>query len=1680
MTFDSVLDKDIRLGVALKALPTKGNLVYEYNPFLNYRLTQNMYLYKGSLYSLDDLKEKEGITMNGTDSWIGVPKNETDPIPKEAGELVDFTTDELNFDLNHPVDILPQYSYDGSVNLILNDGKNIPRLVNSRFTALGKNQYEIIDRSGDNDTNIYDQGTQFDIDTSLYKRVINIPKLNFLGVYSGGNLKVGNYHFYFKYADADGNETDFIAESGLVSVFIGSTPDSIHSGFSDYNSKKLVKFYIENIDSAYQYVNVYYTRETSDYKQNPVTEVGFIKKKFIVNNALNCDIVITGYEEIQPMTLADINIAYNIASAADTQAVAQNRLFLGNIKKKKIDYKELKDLSLRFLPTRYDEAYELEIDRNYSIQSNTLGYYDPKYIYNKVGYWGDEIYRFGIVYILYDNSLSDVFNIRGIDKLSTDTVYSSFDLYKDGERNYIPINEIDNRIIPEGTSVHSNTNLENSKGVVRLTPNITQNIQHVYGIKISTSKEVLQEISKHAKGFFFVRQKRIPTTICQALTIGIDQQSKTPVLPVQGANSLVGKLRNSLKDWTGSTNVNSMHYVSERFLNNDQKLTNEFLDRLYLQSSSSVKVQGAICPDYDVSSERLNNLFTGDDFKITLAEIQPSQNYFSFQDSDERHFYNPMEGTPRSSLNYYQTKILGIEDGTKLASIGKNYFAAMAGQAEEAYRFEYINKEDKTDNATNLLRGLYGPYLGITGFNEVNKIINIKIPGYQEGNMEDYFNIRYNDDDAFYAMSDRISLIDLLQKSEFKNKDVTYVGEVDTCYRGDCYICQFTHRINRNFQDPSNPSNHEIVDDSTWKDNYKRDDSEQMGLINLGDVNAVKLGMWITFTVRSNYNLCVRALDDSIPDEQTLMGQARGFYPYYDNTANGNFKTPEALCYNFGFGKAVSNKWNFEVPDVPYIKQHFENTIIYSDVNVNDAFKNGFRVFQLKNYKDFPKTYGSIVKLVELFGSLLCVFEHGVALIPINERAVAGNGHGGDIYINTPIVLPDNPKILSDKFGSQWEESIIKTPYYVYGVDTVGKKIWRTNGSQFECISDFKVQKFLNDHITLTERELTPIIGVRNVKSHYNAFKQDVMFTFYDNLHGFNEKVWSLCWNEVMPPNGQWVSFYSWIPSYSENIDNMYFSFDRDTSKWIAKLGVSKHGNDFSDGITLSNNIIGRTATAGTKIGDLHIDNRILPNGSDSDGNPINYQIEYSLERDIFGNYKNFYIQNGALYLNTSVSSIESEFYERENDKIKTDSRGIRVRLKEPINSHIIVSLLNIKATINILTDHNDDPNIKQYIQGYNEYSTTNAGFFESQVAVIPEWNMQFLTTDFWKHGRAGIIDIADDILPTFWYGKQHPFEFEVVVADNPQSHKIFNNLQIISNKAKPESFHYEIVGDCFDFAWDKPNMYVRQEITKDLYQYNGSNITYDSDFGEVWDQVKQYPVSELSGDDELLGTESGMLSTEDGDYILINASPYVGKYRKSTLFPLYYQRHDSINEVYDYYKQLTVPSGKDYDHLAGAELVRYKDLQEFRICNHVKAVDIKSNNRLRGNMHYKEDIWDIQINPIVFVEKNETKWNTGTNGIQKVPIIIGNSPVPDDLNKANLSEDDIPKDLKEYGYTMSGDIRNDVGVFTPVYDIKVENWSNRKECKIKDKFVKIRIRYTGNELAVITALKTLYAISYS
>ena len=45
---------------------------------------------------------------------------------------------------------------------------------------------------------------------------------------------------------------------------------------------------------------------------------------------------------------------------------------------------------------------------------------------------------------------------------------------------------------------------------------------------------------------------------------------------------------------------------------------------------------------------------------------------------------------------------------------------------------------------------------------------------------------------------------------------------------------------------------------------------------------------------------------------------------------------------------------------------------------------------------------------------------------------------------------------------------------------------------------------------------------------------------------------------------------------------------------------------------------------------------------------------------------------------------------------------------------------------------------------------------------------------------------------------------------------------------------------------------------------------------------------------------------------------------------------------------------------------------------------------------------------------------------------------------------------------------------------IDTSDWTFRKEAKIRDKWMKVRVRYTGENLAIIHSVVTLYNVSYS
>ena len=1724
------------ISVYLNTLRQKGYLAYEYNPLHNYQTNVDLYQYgnflvpSGCAINLKNgmiLHQKNGEWVDDYNNIIDNPSDiiawndQNSQLLYTAGSLIDLDTDKLNFDLNHPVDITVQPSYDGSVNLILNDGKNIPRLINSRFSAREKGTYEIVDRIGENDTNIYGSET-FDKDTSLYFQYEKNPSIEFSGLYEGGNLLAGAYCYYFTYCDSDDNESDIIAETGIIHVFMGTNgyPESVEGGIKDMNTHKQIILQLYNLDKSYNYLKIYQVRYFADYGQNRVSECKKFTQKYPIKSS-KVTLQINGNENTEDLDANILNLSTFNPKDILTQAQCKNMLFFGNIHKNTDNYKELQDCALRIVPSVYKSELK-NINNNYKISETTSAYYNANNIYNTTGYFNNEYYRFGVVFIYKNGGLSSVYNtlggIIGDYPIQYIDGTNNNNLYEDPTssilvRKYIQTDDFGWIKNASNYFTGGSQQYLNAKGVCKIQASgIDDNTVIGIGFNIPNSVVKFLKEDLGIRGLFFVRQKRVSNLIAQCYLMPFDEQLEAPVLEVNESGNKNYYTECFLSQGKQVTvKFRFFRTYTRTFTVGDRLVVNNYSERLYKyqhpEENISKHAYAAICPDFLLNQPYYNQIFNSSKFEL---EKVTNNAYLSVsQESDPRQFTenSEVQYIDSNSQNVKEVTICSVTDDVPTVAIEDYIYKLEKGKAEEVFRFKYAEVDKSSYNAgdedfdainaaTNLVRGKYSPFLAIYSANELNtsELYNIYSKGTRNNDRQNFLD-RMNNYDAFYSISDRYNFEQLAVSSNVYAK---------ICYHGDCYINTFTYRLNRNFNDSSLPNNDEIIDSNTWKENYDAGDSSKWGNIYRSDINAVQMGSWITFKCRSYMNYALRSQDYSYVSESALMGSPRSYYPKTKIGWKGENKTPDSYVFNDAYRTSLGFKCYYPLQDMNYIKDNFSNRIQYSAVSIQDSYKNNYRQSYSTYFRDYSQEYGSIQKLVGFEGHLLVILEHAIGIATINERVLAGTGDGEPVFINTNNVLPEELTIITDTYGTQWPESVIKTEAgNVYGVDTIAKKIWKVSGQQLELISDFHVNKFLIDNISLGERERYPIVGLKNVKTHYNNNKKDVMFTFYDDIYKGEEKVWNLCYNELL---GKFITFYSWVPSYSENIDTQFFTFDRKVSKELSLLDKCNYANPNNSGILVDPVILSSDNQYKTQLHYVTEKTDLIKSIAKDDYkiSSTKQEIECSfvLEHDAAQNYKYFTLtedpeNSGNWFLSLNIPE---PILSNNQEVVKTGIRQI-YDILDSWNSRTFI--LEITPTLRLPLEGANSSGFTQYFKTetiavtLEEIVNNNKGIDDT----IPSLN-----TDFFLHGQAGIFDLSEKLYPTHWYGEYHPFEFEFVVNDKIGQQKIFTNLEIISNKAEPESFHFEIEGDNYEFSSDKRAMYFRQESTKEQFQLLGSNMLFDRNYRDValdGYTFEQYyrgnPIRKGVGGNKYISQEY-VNQYPNRDRVYPKDSNGLIQQVKSTIFPLYYERTDTYNDIYHIYRGMldgNPDSSYDFKNLSGSEILWDRRLNQFDIVTHIKNSPIDLVGRLRGNSRYKEGKWHVQIPSIIFNQKNESPWGT-TNGefclcqselngddylqihnqsnvqIAIPPMVINSSNIPNDLDENEISYDNLPN---IYRYYKPSDGANDPGYYTSSVD--TSHWTARKETRIRDKWMKVRVRYSGKNLAVIHSLITLYNVSY-
>lgn len=1184
---------------------------------------------------------------------VGPLEEEFYPEKDENGNLIidvdslifdPMRSETFNFDLEHPVSIEVQNSYDGSVNLIITDNKNEPRLINSGFSVSG-DKYKIIKRN----TNDFLIENTFLNQIQLVKSDACFAKFELNDVTTGGDLKGGNYTFYAKLGDADGNQTDIVAESGIVSVFKGSTttPKLVSGTLADERTNKLIRLNVVDINPGYSKLYLYYVREYSDTQGYLMTEAKALKEPFDIEDC-KCNITFTGSEQEDSISIEDLNIAYHTADLVKTMTQQQDMLFLGNMSYKNYTDSDLDNFA-KLIYSKLSYSSIATVNKNYTEQGD---YYDVQNIYSKVGYWPDEYYRFGIVFLFSDGSKSSVFNMNGgnISFSSSKKEYSG---------QYA--NEFGIFRTPKQDSSHTIIG-DNTKpwGFV------FDCSEMVVAIKAS------EKYSNVISGYFIVRQKRIPEAIAQGLMVDVDSKAHVPALPwivngtwkpgviesfvtnmgdddnlqlklLYASEDINGRVINPTEGYQFAARINIgirdrngwnydkyywwteyilLHYDENGILDNaiwldenpgehaiKDRNTHYYFNKNYNNNgiystnpwqryeTSAIVFNGkgvwsdiinqaarSVNESSVDSSSLLGELIYADfgkdpwrradddptwfekqlltaDYTLGAgavlsleAELNPTiKNRFDGTEFKVESIYHANEAVDGRQA-YTQSYTLSggtIADGKAVYinnnNVGKVIhdicFASVIGNATDKTKLVTIHAKGN-ENAwrRNVVRGLFTPYIGVTCRLDKENVDG-KLHIVQIANRLDLqiaMQIRKQDMSPYYSVSDRYAI---------NNSPVIEV------YRGDCFVVTETIRMIRNFIDPDNQIVETILKEDAWQTQYRQDTGGKTKWeeINLTDMNTASLGHWVTFKCLASSNIGLRSEDSFDTVNMSIFGNPKSFYPIVGSTSTF-YKQGDSELFNAGYGITVGRIRNQQYVETPYVLSEYSNRIMFSNKQVINAFTNGYRIFQGLSYQDYDKQYGQLVKILPWENNLFCVMEHGLGLVGVNEQALMQTTTNQTIHIYGHGVLSDTMTIISQDYGTKNAESVVRTPIGIYGIDADAKKIWRFGKQQgFQTLSDMKIESFLNEYLKVT---YDTKIGSIDIRTHYNIFKGDVIFTWYDDKDKY-----SICYNERQD---KWTTRYDWLPLVSENINGEFYSLQYGSDS-DNKVGIYSHEINYSN-----------------------------------------------------------------------------------------------------------------------------------------------------------------------------------------------------------------------------------------------------------------------------------------------------------------------------------------------------------------------------------------------------------------------------------------------------------------------------------------------------------------------------------
>jgi len=1000
----------------------------------------------------------------------------------------DFTTDLLKFYPDKQIEMIPWEDIDGSIDLIFTDNTNPLRVINCGF-----------DLDGTSNSRVY-SAIHFPGAVSCVLGTKETMGITSQTIGNGGNLGFGNYFFFFRYADASFNTTNFVCESRPVQVYDGDLSVGGAQGALDGRSTKKVTFALSNLDLAFNYLQIGFIRFFSGEDGQVVYEHGLIDRD-IPFDATTLTFDITGTESIRVITLDEIIANRQEDDIVRTITVAEKRLW-GASWSGSLTYHESMLTFAQLVTIRVQDTLEIDAEPFQDLEetaitqgsATSMGQYkDPVKTAENAGYFRTEAYPFALRFELINGYLSMPVPIQGFDgwQYAHDSV---------SDTNTKGIFRF------PGYDTHPIYRLDTTDKIKVLGVKIDMSAA-ITAVQAAVSTDTIYWMKENVRAVYVVRGERYKTIEYQGIAVNCaapkTKEADTKDWSITQACSIGPNGSEGMDNGPGSnyelSNLQSANWDSG----------NGYLRQAYGLMSESAQITGRPFFGAEVSGADetdIDQTSYQDDVAIPIFRGYAPMQYLS---SDTR----TVDSIKRNKVRNYMSRWFCVREkiavfspdfmfspvgdvsGIKMiSSVGKTvptptqYAAGGLSSAYDLWAYNALNTgfaayyprwtmAEQTGGLTastltdsNITVGKVGEHAVNSPQSPVLQMCN-KMKDFWSSDVETMFYASDDNDEQIWSNRSMIN-------PKFIAVNRLVADTVDQNFNCDIVNLYNTTNpyalvIENLFPELSNVKYAMIGEgiELDWDTMVPADYDE---LVYYGGDCFVqrtyfKMQSWAgtSFNAEGWDHLFTYSEDVTdfhegetgsffthgmilgIITENAINTAMRAikddhlYYPYVRSSESfagrAGEDRSESFFINMGNSKTLSLRQSFGYDSrFPVIDKRKKVRIRFSDESQPGSYYNGFRVFREGNKKEFNLPDGEIMRLLEFNENIVSVQHRAINLHYINERQLANDPENMGLVMGKGEILADKVRALAN-FGSQHQWAIDVSGY---GVDVNRRLIW--------------------------------------------------------------------------------------------------------------------------------------------------------------------------------------------------------------------------------------------------------------------------------------------------------------------------------------------------------------------------------------------------------------------------------------------------------------------------------------------------------------------------------------------------------------------------------------------------------------------------------------------------------------